>query len=303
MKINEWKCNLGPFGGWRRGEQISDLSNNAVQVLVGWIYALLLWGFADMLPEPDAKWEPTWDAMRACAWLCVCFWVHSPAVSFCTDHINDKTEAWATGCSLKREWGKKCERKRSQSVEEYETPKENENWSLKIWELKKWKYTKTAQATTWLSTCWTTIFPLALSSSFPSLSSPPARLSVPLGTRTSSFPPSHCHRGSAALALLLLMLQFCWVGLISPLPHRKKVIPPSHEWWWTEGRRWRGGSIWLVNFNAEADVSLCTWWDQWAGKRFMLWSYEGISVVAYLLSRGCHPNMSTCGSQCWWKWI
>lgn len=173
MKINEWKCNLGPFGGWRRGEQISDLSNNAVQVLVGWIYALLLWGFADMLPEPDAKWEPTWDAMRACAWLCVCFWVHSPAVSFCTDHINDKTEAWATGCSLKREWGKKCERKRSQSVEEYETPKENENWSLKIWELKKWKYTKTAQATTWLSTCWTTILPLALSSSFPSLSSPP----------------------------------------------------------------------------------------------------------------------------------
>lgn len=24
-----------------------------------------------MLPEPDAKWEPTWDVMRVCARVCV----------------------------------------------------------------------------------------------------------------------------------------------------------------------------------------------------------------------------------------
>ncbi len=83
------------------GQQSSDFTINVVQTLVGWINALLLWGFADMLSEPDAKWGPTWDVKRV--FVCLCLPVHSPAVSFCTDHINDRTEAWAIDCSLKRE--------------------------------------------------------------------------------------------------------------------------------------------------------------------------------------------------------
>ena len=53
-------------------------------------------GFAHMLSEPDAKWGRTW--VSECVRLCVCVpvWVHSPAASLCTDHINDGTEARAT---------------------------------------------------------------------------------------------------------------------------------------------------------------------------------------------------------------
>lgn len=125
------------------------------------------------------------------------------------------------------------------------------------------------------------------------------------------------HIITAALALLLLMLlihtlqftpplQFCWVWLISPLPYKRKVIPPSPEWWWTEGRGLKAEeSIWLVNFNAEADVSLCTC--EISAQEMC----HGMILQGSICSLYCRvegglwpwPMCDTCGLQGGWKGI
>lgn len=145
---------------------------------------------------------------------------------------------------------------------------------------------------------------------FPPPPSPSLSLS---GTRTSL--PSHYHSSSGTPAVDAAvnscahvpahppphLLQFCWVGLILPLPYSRKVIRPSPLWWWTEGRgvgaEGRGeGSIWLVNFNAEADVSLCTW-----EISVMLWSYVRAFVVFIVRAAGglyltcAHVACCACG--------
>lgn len=188
-----------------------------------------------------------------CVCAFVCLWVHSQAVSFCTDHINDRTEAWAIDCSLKRDWRKKCEMKKSQTVKEYETAKKERGRELEDENLinikkKMWVCKKTAwnRATTWVSTCRATPLPLAISSRTFFLL---PFFSVSLGLRLLPPPPPHIITAVLALMLLMLLLirttqpspssahppplQFCWVGPISPLPHGTKVIPPSSEWWWT----------------------------------------------------------------------
>ncbi len=133
------------------------------------------------------------------------------------------------------------------------------------------------RATTWLSTCRATLLPLTTSSRtlfflpFSYLSPPP--LSVSLGPGLLFSP----HIITAALALLLLMLSLIRTTQPTPHPH----LCSSAELGWSrsyftggrsslhllsgDGRRGGGGgqrtgeeSIWLVNFNVEADVSLCT---------------------------------------------
>lgn len=93
----------------RERGQRSDFTVRVVHTSVGDKCSLIMWGFffADVSSEPDADLGPTWEVK--CARVFVCLWVHSPAVSFCTDHINDTTEAWAVDCSLKAERRTKCE--------------------------------------------------------------------------------------------------------------------------------------------------------------------------------------------------
>lgn len=61
----------------------AHFSTNVVQALVECINSpLLLWGFTDMVSQPEAKWKPTWDA--ACVCVCVRACVFVCLTSFCS---------------------------------------------------------------------------------------------------------------------------------------------------------------------------------------------------------------------------
>lgn len=170
------------------------------------------------------------------------------------------------------------------------------------------------RATEWLSTCCgqpSFLSPLSLTStSFSCLSSSlSAHLFIPLGLRLLLHPCIICSSGTPAVDAAVNSpcshppLQFCWAGLMSSLPYRRKVMHPSPKWW--RRKRWGcragEGSIWLVNFNATADVSLCTC--ETSGLENIL-CYDHMSdCLSYLLSRGHYSYMSTCGLMCWWKGI
>lgn len=218
--------------------------------------------------------------------VCVCLyasvWVHSPAVSFRADHINDKRHG-AIGCSLKRKWEKKVKGRRAEvwrsvGLKEKKIGLELES---KISRQKKSVITKNTHThENWNNNVTQHLLgnispsrpppPLAHASSFyipPPLCST-TRLPAPPG-------PELSHIISVALRLRCSRrwrrCRCCCCcparahpllprsSAESPLPHGRKVIPPSPEWWWTEQRRREragGGSICLVNFNVQADVSL-----------------------------------------------
>lgn len=240
--------------------------------------ALLLWGSGGMLSDPDAKWGSTWDVRGVC--LCVCDWINSPAVSLRTDHINDRTEACAHRLLIKEraeeemEWG--------QTVEDYETEKK---WTSRtgVWRFEKQKRKHTQKQ-------------CKIEQQHDS--APAGQLSFlspPLLALSSSF---LCLFLSPHLSLWdqdyfspLTLSQWLWHSLPSKLllilTPQPTLTPPVLLSWtnldftlWEEGHpsiscvvmdreeeeeEGRGEeSIWLVNFNAKADVSMYLW-AQWAG--------------------------------------
>lgn len=157
---------------------------------------------------------------------------------------------------------------------------------------------------------WATVLSLTSFSHFHLLflSSLSAHLYIPLGPRLLLPPHIICSSGTPVVDAAVNSpcshppLQFCWAGLMS-LPYRRKVMHPSPKWWRRKGwRRGAGeGSIWLVNFNVKADVSLCTC--EISGLENIL-CYDHMSdCLSYLLSRGHHSYRSTCGLMCWRKGI
>ena len=234
-----------------------------------WINALLLWGFggffADVSSEPDADLGPTWEVK--CARVFVCLWVHSPAVSFRTEHIKDTTEAWAVDCSLKAERGTKCEmeaeagrrgvwggRKGEPELRSWETKQVTER-KKKRKKAKKNKKTAWNRATTWLSTCRATLLlPLTTSSrTFLLLPvffcSPPRSLSVSLGPGLTLLP--RIITAALARSPLMLLLIHTSSRLVTPAvllsrsdlafcltPGRSSVHSPSGDGR-RRGRRWR----------------------------------------------------------------
>ena len=251
--------------------------------------------FADVLSEPDAEWGPTWEVKCACVF--VRLWVHSPAALFCTDHINDTTEAWAVDCSLKAERRTKCEmeeeagwrgvwggRKREPELKSSETKQVTvrEKGEKKKKKKKKQRGTEQQHDSAPAGQHSSFLSPplLELSSSFlPSFALPSWSLSDSLWDQDLFLPP-HIITAALAGSLLMLLLIYTSSRLVTS-PPQTSTSAVLLSWsdlafYLTPGRssvhslsgdgRRRGGSggqrtgegsIWLVNFNAGADVPLC----------------------------------------------
>ena len=233
--------------------------------------------FADVLSEPDAEWGPTWEVKCACVF--VRLWVHSPAALFCTDHINDTTEAWAVDCSLKAERRTKCEmeeeagwrgvwggRKREPELKSSETKQvtvrekgEKKKKKKKKEEEKKKRNRKTKWTSTWRATL---LLPLTTSTRtlflLPPFFCSPLLISLWFSLGPGLVPPpSHYHSSSGRLAVdAAVNLHVLPARHLPPpnvhlcssaelvwsrlLPYTGKVVGPFPERWWTEeGRKWR----------------------------------------------------------------
>lgn len=207
---------------------------------------------------------PSEDLQEMC-FLCISVSTSS-AASFCTDHINDRTEAWSTDFSLKvQPWDKEksdCEGLWDSKKRELQL--KVEAFGNKIGKLEQQCVSQPLQAKSLLSS--QHFFMLFLPLFIIFTSHPPC---PPVSLGPGHLPP---HIITALLLLMLLLIRtpqltpttallLSWSDLAFTLQEEGHssiscVVMDKRG----EGQEGRGEeSIWLVNFNAEADVSLCSW--------------------------------------------